>query len=425
MLRTENNPPLFFIIMHFWVKFFGISPVSVRFLPYLFSSLTAILMFLFGKKFFNLQIGILASLLFTFSNYHLHFAHEVRVYALFALLTTSSMYAFFSLIQEKKRWYFMILVVSNILLIYAHFFGFFILIIQGISVISFKTLRQSIFKTYIYATLITFVAYLPYLPLFLHRFTASFGGTWVEKPKIEGLYSNLRIFSNEPVNTVIFLSIIAIAGLTFIFKKINLKPKTGIYSKIIVIWFLFPYLFIFAVSFKLPMFLDRYLVFISIGYYFTIAGAVFILSKLKPFLLTFFTIALVFMMIFTFSPKRKEHQEIKELVEIIKSKKSKETAIYICPYWNYRIFVYHYNLDIFKDYKNTQKHLEKQEIYTLNNSNSIKTQTLKNASSIIYLDGWSELVDPNELIYKKIHKSFPKVDSTKDYKGFRAYFFEK
>ena len=44
-LSTGNNPPLFELILHYWIKLFGIKPSSVRFLPCLFSSLTALYIF--------------------------------------------------------------------------------------------------------------------------------------------------------------------------------------------------------------------------------------------------------------------------------------------------------------------------------------------------------------------------------------------
>ncbi|HZX62210.1 MAG TPA: glycosyltransferase family 39 protein, partial [Bacteroidales bacterium] len=118
MLKTENNPPLFFLLLHFWIKVFSISAFSVRFLPFLFSTLTAPVIYLTGKRFFSVQSGILASLIFTFSNYHLAFSHEARVYPLFALLTCLSMYFFLSLIQNPERkppLY--LLILANVLLI--------------------------------------------------------------------------------------------------------------------------------------------------------------------------------------------------------------------------------------------------------------------------------------------------------------------
>jgi mannosyltransferase len=83
-LMTGNNPPLWELLLHYWTRLFGIGPIAVRFLPLVFSALTAVAIFRLGSTFWHWHVGLLAALLFTFSDYHVHFAHEARGYALFA-----------------------------------------------------------------------------------------------------------------------------------------------------------------------------------------------------------------------------------------------------------------------------------------------------------------------------------------------------
>jgi len=147
-LSSGNNPPLFEIMLHYWVKIFGISPFSVRFLPFLFSVFTVYFIYKIGRLFFGFPVAILTSLIFSFSNYHLYFAHETRVYSLFALLTCVSMLAFFKVIEnEKNRKYWILLLLSNVVLCYGHYFGLFIPIIQGISVFVISELRLRYLKS--------------------------------------------------------------------------------------------------------------------------------------------------------------------------------------------------------------------------------------------------------------------------------------
>lgn len=132
IFQNENNPPLHFLILHYWIRFFGISEFSVRLPSLIFSVFTVLFIYRIGLRFFNLRVAVIASLLFTFSTYQVLYAHEARAYALMGFLTAVSMFYYLEIIhsKSKSRWKLFWFLLANALLIYTHFFGFFILFIN-------------------------------------------------------------------------------------------------------------------------------------------------------------------------------------------------------------------------------------------------------------------------------------------------------
>jgi len=425
MMKNENNPPLFFLLLHFWIKVFGISSFSTRFLPLIFSTVTVLYIYKIGREFFNIRVAIIASLLFAFSNFHIFFAHETRVYSLFALLTTISMYSFLSLVKNKSdRKNFIVLILTNSLLIYSHFFGFFVLMIQFLSVLTIKEIRNTIFKKYLYITFLTFIVYLPYLKILISRFSASAKGTWIPASDIVGLYDNLWKFSNAPVNTVIFLLILLTAIVTVFLKRTRIATITSANSKVVIIWFLVPYLLIFLISLITPMFLDRYLIFISIGYYLTIAIAINYIGNINRLFYSLSSVVL-FMMFITCNPKKGNERNTKDLVNSISQLKTSKSVVYMCPEWIDLGFVYYYNLDYFKDYKNTRSKLNADRIFPINSAQQVNDSLMAQCESAVYLDGWSVQVDQDNMIYKRLSGIFKNVTYNESYHGYKIYHFTR
>jgi uncharacterized membrane protein len=423
MLKTENNPPLFFLLMHFWIMIFGISAFSVRFMPFLFSTLTAPAIYLTCKRFFSARSGIIASLIFTFSNYHLAFSHEARVYPLFTLLTCLSMYFFFSLIHNPhKKSSFYLLIIANILLIYSHFFGFFVIGIQVLSCLVFKDTRKAGIVC-LKVQFITLVFYLPYFPVLFSRFSASSGGTWVSPPVISDLYTMVWRFSNVPVVTVFFLLLFTTAFVKYFITGRNLSKYLTTYQKVLLVWFFVPYMLIFLISYKLPMFLDRYLVFLSVAFYLLVGhSVVYICGSRKIFYYTLSVLA-VGGMLLTFHPNLDNHRRLNKVVELVRCLKQKDTPVIICPEWFDLGFAYYYNQQYFRNYGNLTTDLQNELIFPINHPYQIRENILDRSSSFILVEEWPEIADKNNDVLKTISTKFSSCREMNIPEAYKIYYF--
>jgi len=410
-LYNGNNPPFFEILLHFWIKIFGVGPFSVRFLPLLFSCLTAVMLFILGNRFLSLKIGIITSLLFTFSNFHLFFAHSCRVYSLFGLLTVIAIYLFLCLIRDSKsKTFTFLLIFVNTLILYTHYFGFFVLAIQGISVIFIQDVRRKLFLKFVFIGLTIFFLFLPNLMILLERFKASASnGTWVEKPNgIKSLYNMLWNFSNQPINTVICLTILLAALIKLIIRKDfkQIQPE----KKISAIWFLFPFFLMFLISFQIPMFLDRYLIFVSFGYYIVVAISLEYLIANK-WLRTISSFILILLFAVTFKPNLDNKRHVKEAVAKTKELKDENTSVIICGRDFVLNFAYYYDLSLFTDidqknvYDQMISRFNKQDIFPV--YSMPKEQQLKN--KVLYFDAVADFSHPTNDILNTLNERYELV----------------
>lgn len=427
-LSAGNNPPLYEIILHFWIKAFGISELSVRFPSLIFSVLTALYIYKIGNEFFTYKIALIASLIFSFSNYHLAFSHEARVYCLFALLTSISMYLFLKICdKEYKTKHYLFLLLVNTLLIYSHYFGFYVVMIQTIATISISEIRKKIFSHYLIYLLGLIFLYIPNVNIVITRFLDSgIHGTWVKPPNgLKSIYNMLWQYTNKPIVTVFTIGIL----LGSLFKLILTRNIRSISrnGKIIGIWFLFPFLFMFIISYWVPMFLDRYLIFVSIGFYLVLSTSIiYIFSSSKINLIMTSILVLLFIMTFNANVDNKRH--VKETVNKIKEIQSTDTKIIICPDHFIYNFLYYYQPELFKNVDNQHplasilKRLKEYNIFFLNNINEID---LENCERIIYLDAACQFSSADNNIFPTLEKDFEQKSTYQFYAIFNIFEFTK
>jgi mannosyltransferase len=416
LLWQGNNPPLYEIFLHFWGNFFGISEISLRLPSLIFSTITVYFIYKYCDRFFNQRIAIYSSLIYVFSNYHIVYAHEARVYALLGMLTIISFYNFTSVIQTNKNVNYKIfknvnlifLTIVNVLMIYAHYFGFFVLAIQFLYLISTKKLIKNFWRELLLSTIVITLIYLPNIIILFERFLeSSTKGTWVKPPNgVDSLYNMIRQFSNEPVIAV--FSIILLS--TSIFKMLSKKNTELKSSNVFLVnfWFFFIFLTMFIVSYKVPMFIERYLMSASIAFIICLGISLDTITNNRK-INNVFAIIFCILFIVTANFKLPERLDIKKTIDFTNNIKKNESIIIFCPKHYYLNFSYYYfNKTINKLSKediqlNLFKKLQSDNIHAIN---SIEEIDLSNTKHIIYLDFNSSFSNPKDDIKNLLTKGY-------------------
>jgi 4-amino-4-deoxy-L-arabinose transferase-like glycosyltransferase len=427
MLYTENNPPFHFIVLHFWIKVFGISELSARIPSLLASCLSVYVIFKIGQRYFNFPIALVSSLLFTLSNYHMGFAHEARVYPFFALFASLSMYFLLQLLNEaanKKTQVFFIL--TNALILYSHYLGFIFILTQLLIVLSLRCSWASL-KAIIGYGVILFLLYLPNLHIFYIRLIRSKEkGTWVMPPNgLKNLYTMIWHFSNMPLPAIACIAVLVLALLKFILKKDYQNLRFN--SKVILIWFLFPFLFMFGISYLMPVFLDRYLVFVSIAFYFSVAiASLYLIDQKKIQWVVPGLLVLLFG--FTFNPKVDNKRHMKDAVQKVKELKNDSTMVIHFPHYNNHHFTYYYNRNYFKQinaefpyYQSMMASLNQENVFS---TNRLEDVDFKNFKRIIYFDAHSSPTSNSDRILEALHAKYQLKASYEFYEALWVYEFE-
>ncbi len=281
--KKEPNPPLFMAILHFWIKFFGIGPYSVRIVPIFFNALTTVFLFFTGKKFFGFWSGIIASGLFLFSTYHFFYGSDTRTYSMISCATAASLYYFLSTLKNPEK----IsnpaaLLIANFFLVYGHYFGWFVIFMQFVlSFLYFK--EKKAFKKVLAVIAGTVIIYIPMFKFLIKQFLRSSKGTWVTPPPSSGFINQLKSFMNSRLGLNVVLIILGVGIIIGLITKIrNDKWKELL---LVLLWWIVPYSTMFFISSKIPMFIDRYILFNTIGFYLFIGAAIYFLYNKTKLLL--------------------------------------------------------------------------------------------------------------------------------------------
>ncbi len=408
--QNEPHPPLFMAILHFWIKLFGIGPFAMRSVPILFNALTPVFLYLTGKKIFGFCPGIIASGLFIFSTYHFYFGADTRAYSMLSMATASSLYFFLCTIREpSKKMNIIFLITSNIILIYSHYFGWFVVGMQGLTSVLYLKNRKVFVKIWL-GLIITAILYTPMFVVLVKQFLISRKGTWVQPPAKTEFMNQIRWFLNSYIGLRAVIYTLVVGIIVSIISKISIKNWKELL--ISLIWWLIPFSFMFLISSKIPMFTDRYILFNSIGFYVFIGAVTGILYSKTKYLLFLSSMVILTAVSLRMYTGDFALRKIKASAEFLKSRTKENCIVLIHPQWANLGLMYYYRPDIFQDVNNYETLLSKNKIYPVwTIVDAKKTIEISQSPRVLYFQDNSISIDPSNAIFNHLDSMYTRTDS--------------
>ncbi|MDD3150227.1 MAG: glycosyltransferase family 39 protein [Candidatus Gastranaerophilales bacterium] len=100
VVKSTVHGPLYFTLLHFWIKFIGESDLVIRLFSVLTGVLTIPIMYLAGKELKNSNLGLIAATLTGINSLFIYYSQEVRFYPLLIFLVAIN--ALFLIKSAKK-----------------------------------------------------------------------------------------------------------------------------------------------------------------------------------------------------------------------------------------------------------------------------------------------------------------------------------
>lgn len=275
-----THPPLYYILLNFWIKVFPDSAFWLRGFSALAAIIATYLVFRFCIFFMSKEIALIAAFLFAVSPLNIWYSQEVGLYNLSLLFVSTAVFLLAKCLKEASllNWFYLyvLLVVS----LGTNHYSWFIIFGIWFIVLLNKEFRQHIRK-WILLNILLLLFILPYLLVFIKNLVNILNANfWINRPTLKSIlitFGNFNAGYNADHKTYIFQYLIFfslfVSGVLYGLRRY--KSIFKILITILITGILIPY----VISRWLPVYIDRHLMLFSPFYYIVIAAGI---ESIKP-----------------------------------------------------------------------------------------------------------------------------------------------
>lgn len=195
LTAKDQSPPLYPLLLHYWMLLYGKSEVAVRTFSFLFHAGTVVVIFLLAKKLLRSNTpAILIAIAILLNPFLLQYAFEARMYSLLAFLTALGIFC----IVVRKYW---LAGISFALCILTHNFGVFDVTAVGIWWIfcNRKTIKQHISQG-LALFLLPVLTFLAWGAVIWNQWVRIGGGFWIKQATSAIFLNTLKIYTSGDIS---------------------------------------------------------------------------------------------------------------------------------------------------------------------------------------------------------------------------------
>lgn len=287
----DIHPPLYYLLLHFWVTIAGDGEFAVRFLSLLSGVLLIAVTFRIARLFFDEEVATIAAFLSALSAFQLYYSQETRMYMLVALASALSVWAMASLLlsaRGRAALVWLAYILATVAALYTHYFAFTIMLFQNLGFLAWilwarrdKRKLAPSFRLWITAQVVIMLAFLPWLAFAGNQLT-----TW---PAISAPLSGIDLVSrvvsafilqiDTPIGPEVY--VVAAYGIFFL---AGLLPSLDLYVHsawgitVAALWVLVPLTAMYVISLQRPDYDPKFLLLATPGFFILAARGLSILN---------------------------------------------------------------------------------------------------------------------------------------------------
>ena len=102
IVRIDQHPPFYYLLLHYWIAFKGDTPYYARLLSALFGAATIPVIYMIGKRIGGVVMGLAAAVFLAFSPFNIAYGQETRMYTMLMFNTAVAIYALVRLLTDAR-----------------------------------------------------------------------------------------------------------------------------------------------------------------------------------------------------------------------------------------------------------------------------------------------------------------------------------
>lgn len=130
--ETESSPPLYYVVAWVWTRAFGLGEVGVRSLSALLGTALVPVVYCAARELAGCRAGLIAAALVAVNPLLFFYSQEARTYALFALLSALSFWAFMVARRAPGMRSVLLWALASALALLSHYFALFLVVPEGL-----------------------------------------------------------------------------------------------------------------------------------------------------------------------------------------------------------------------------------------------------------------------------------------------------